>query len=107
MSGLKIPPIGPLCLLLFKKNIFTGGNRGNGGAARGASLGACAEVSLKMSARQAPFKNPNSPIVNRQSIRIFQARQHRSGNCSLEQKNRATCVLVAHEEYPCRGGGSD
>jgi hypothetical protein len=50
MSGLKIPPIGPLCLLLFKKNIFTGGNRGNGGAARGAGLGACAEVSLKMSA---------------------------------------------------------
>jgi hypothetical protein len=36
MSGSKIPPIGLLCVLLFKnlreKNFFTGGNRGNGGA---------------------------------------------------------------------------
>jgi hypothetical protein len=42
MTGLKIPPIDHLRLLLFKilkqKN-FTGGNRGNGGASRCLILG--------------------------------------------------------------------
>jgi hypothetical protein len=38
MAGSKIPPIGPLCVLLFKnlkeKNFFTGERRGSGGASR-------------------------------------------------------------------------
>jgi hypothetical protein len=34
MAGSKIPRVDPLCVLLFKKKVLTGGNRGNGGAAR-------------------------------------------------------------------------